>query len=202
MSTHVQIVNSALILLGERTVASLSGSENILSFVNELYDNCWRDLLGKFPWHSALRQSAFTGVEVEDGPRAYSFAKPDHLAGIKDITDAAGNSIKSNCLFIGTEVMTDYDEGFVYYISTEGIIPVSSVADPSAYVAPYMETCVSLLLAYGLAFKTSQNVDLVDSLYQRYLNEVSNSIRRELQITGAGRRRNASWDVRGAYGDG
>lgn len=194
--THLQIINKSLMFLGSQSLENLSGSDPITERVLSVYDDIWITILGQFPWYKPTKIYSFTGAE-DDNLRAYYVDLPSYMVSIKQIMDSSQSSIRHNCIFIGSKMLTDYETGYIVYVSSEGIIPVDTVTDPTPYVTPYMEECAALLLAYSIAFKTTQNVDLTNSLYRRYQESLKSAISLELKLTGAGYKHTASWDVRG-----
>jgi hypothetical protein len=55
-TAEVDIVNSALIKLGDETISSLSDSNKRARLANEQYDKCRREVLSAHPWNFALKR--------------------------------------------------------------------------------------------------------------------------------------------------
>jgi hypothetical protein len=65
MSSKIQLISNALILIGDLPVTSLSGNSRAETVANNLYDNIVQNELSKFRWGFARRQAQLS-LTVEE----------------------------------------------------------------------------------------------------------------------------------------
>lgn len=69
-TTKLEIYNSALIKMGEETIASTSASNKRARLVNEQYDKCRREVLRAHPWNFALKRAE---LAADASPPAFGY---------------------------------------------------------------------------------------------------------------------------------
>ena len=60
--SDVSVCNEALLLLGDKTISSLSDTSTEGKICNAMYDSCRQDLLRKHPWNFAIERVSLAAL--------------------------------------------------------------------------------------------------------------------------------------------
>ena len=190
---HLDIINRSLSLLGEKQLTDLNGTDMTTQIVKSFYDSVWETILASNTWIRATKKVVLTGVADESG--VYTVNLPEDFVIIKEIKNSLSVPIRDDCFFYGNIIESYYEEITLLYVSKEGIIPLETVSDPSGHISQGMERCVEYLLANYIGFKFTQNVDLINSFYQKYLLSLDRAIVEDYRMGNLSIPAAESWDV-------
>lgn len=119
MATDVEICSKALILVGDKPIASLTEQTTRAAICNNLYPLAKRDLLRAHLWNCAIKRVQLTALS---GAPAYDwsnwFAKPGDWLRLIDV----GNCGADDYAFEGNRILANQSTLLLRYVSeaTEG----------------------------------------------------------------------------------
>lgn len=178
--THLQVVNKALIKLGEPPLKDMEGTDDTTTAVAAFYESCWDDVLRTHDWTDLLVIEPYTGEELSEPVRgkSYLYDIDENFVNIHDVTNVYGKSVLDSTFRIGRELYSEYSELVISFISNYGIIPVDIYDfDIDVVIPNYIIECVALKLAYEIAMLVSNNADMQAIMQSRYNVALRNAIR-------------------------
>lgn len=122
MTTKIQIINDALVLLGQPTVAALTDTSTWFKRASNQYPGVVRNLLERHPWNFPAACVQLQRL-AEEPVSAYQYAhsKPSDFLRINRV--APNNDPRdANYYDYGDEggkILSDYEETFLWYISNK-----------------------------------------------------------------------------------
>lgn len=120
MATDIEICSRALILLGDKPIASLTEGTGRATIAANLYPQAKRAMLRKHVWNCAIKRVALTALT---GAPAYEwsnwFAKPGDWVRLLDV----GNCGKDDYAFEGNRILANQTSLKLRYVAevTEGM---------------------------------------------------------------------------------
>lgn len=182
--THMDIINRAMVAAGGNPLKDMTGTDSVTVAVKAYYENCWKDVLQQHNWTELLKQETMTGFQEE---RGYRYDLPEAAVKIESIKLENDNP-DPTARRLGKYIYSLYSSLVITYVSSEGILPIDlEFIDLDTIDIPfpaYLDEIVSLKLAYQIAFRISQNLNVQASLFQRYQSVLQQS--RMNDFTGSG----------------
>lgn len=182
--THMDIINRALVAAGGNPLRDLTGTDAVTVAVKAYYERCWKDVLQQHNWTELLVQELMTGIEEGTG---YRYDIPEAAAKIESIR-LENNIPDHTAKRLGKYLFSQYEMILLTYVSSEGILPIDldfiDIDDIDTPFPAYLDEIVSLKLAYQIAFKISQNLNVQASLFQRYQTTLQQA--KMSDLTGSG----------------
>lgn len=164
--SHSDIINQALLLLGESTISDLTDTDNaVVNYINLFYDQSWYEVLNSFEWSRFIVTESFSGTDSDDH-KAYYTEYPSNMVRLVDVMNESGKSVMKDCLFYNSKIYTSEADGFVQYVTHEDVVPKETYT--LGISDPMVENCVAHRLASKLAQKISQNLQLQQQLNLNY----------------------------------
>lgn len=122
MATRLEVMNAALLLLGERTLASVSEDREPRRVLDTLWTPAITHCLENGFWKFAMRGVELTpdeGVDPTFGP-AYAFEKPEDFVQLYAISESE-DFTTSMMVYVeeGDYWYTDYNPTYVRYVSDD-----------------------------------------------------------------------------------
>ena len=197
--THMDIINRAMVAAGGNPLQDMTGTDSVTVAVKAYYESCWRDVLQQHNWTDLLTQETMTGTEEEKG---YRYDMPESAVKIESIK-LEDNNPDPTARRLGKYIYSMYGTIILTYVSSEGILPIDldfiDIDTIETSFPAYLDEIVSLKLAYQIAFKISQNLNVQASLFQRYQSVLQQS--RMSDLTGSGGQPYWGAATEGAYGN-
>lgn len=164
-TSETEIVNSALIKIGEATITSLSDERTQAQVAARQYPLKRQELLRSYRWNFSMSR-ANLAPEAEEPPFGFSakFLQPNDCLRVIGVYDEG----QLNRNYTGGGV-TWKVEG-PYILANADTLPIFYLRDernPLRFDALFAET-LSWFLAYDLAYKLSTGPSMVEQAYQGY----------------------------------
>jgi hypothetical protein len=144
-SAKLEIVNNALVELGDTILSSLSENRLAVAVANQVYDDVYEDLLAKAPWRFAVQKSDLSRlVELPLNEWAYQYELPELCLSI-----------------IRTYPMTRYEIFGTRIYSNSSSLSVDYIKKVSeTNLTPPFVRLLSLELAVRMCMAITNDVDL------------------------------------------
>ncbi len=175
--THLQIINRALIIMGEVPLSTGIGTDDISVAISAFYESVWTEVLSSHPWSILTAMAALDPAEDEDDEAITdslgrnAFAIPEDCVRLQAITDETGRAA-SDAVQTGGYLYSRLDKLVVTYVSSSGILPVDMddlSDDIAAALPPYMQDAVYLKLASDLSYRSMKDDRMQTTLYNRHI---------------------------------
>lgn len=180
--THLNVINRALILLGETPLSVMTGTDDTTAAVTAFYEAAWDEVLRESAWRDLLVISVYTGTELSTAIRGKSYSfdiDDDEMVHITEIVNAYGKVI-TEPIQIGRLLYSMFEELTITYVSNYGILPVSSYTMTIDPVMPQkIVECVALRLAANIAMMVTNNPDMQITMQNRYSIALQNAMDKE-----------------------
>lgn len=180
--THLQIINRALIIMGEVPITAI-GTSDISVAIEAFYESVWTEVLSSHPWSSLTVMAALDPAEddddevITDSLGRNAFAIPTDCVRLQAITDETGRQAP-DAAQTGGYLYSRLDKLVVTYVSSSGIIPLDmdDAGDEIAVaLPPYMQDAVYLKLASDLSFQRMKDGNMQTTLYNRHIVALQNA---------------------------
>lgn len=164
MASVVEIVNSALNLLGASTITALTDDSKNARICNQRYEPIRNRIFRSHPWNCLLKRVQLaqdtTAPVVE---YAYSYTLPSDCLRVLKLHTGALDSIEADIKYNieGRKLVTD--EATVY------ILYVALITDPNQYDT-YLQEALAAQLAADIAYGITNNATLA-KYYQEQADE-------------------------------
>ena len=164
MASVVEIVNSALNLLGASTITALTDDSKNARICNQRYEPIRNRIFRSHPWNCLLKRVQLaqdtTAPVVE---YAYAYTLPSDCLRVLKFHTGALDSIEADIKYNieGRKLVTD--EGTVY------ILYVALITDPNQYDT-YLQEALAAQLAADIAYGITNNATLA-KYYQEQADE-------------------------------
>lgn len=156
MASDISICTNALLMIGDKPIASFSESTPSAIRCSNLYPSVKAKVLRSHPWNCAIKRVVLSPLaETPEFDWGYKFTKPsDWLktlqVGLKDCPDEyepEGNSILANVAALRLRYIADQDERLF-----------------DSMLVSAMEMSMAVVLAYATTASTSLRAELVAEL--------------------------------------
>jgi len=168
-NSEVEVVNSALIKIGEQTINSLNDDRQQAVIAKSQYPLKRDELLRRYRWNFAVKRATLAPL-ADDPPFGFSkqFQLPDdalQIIGLYDANQPDRNYTSGNDQWKveGTKILANLDSLAIFYIK--------KVTNPIEFDSIFSET-LSWLLASDLAFNLTASADLVQLMNQGFREEL------------------------------
>jgi hypothetical protein len=150
-SSQIEIVNGALVELGETILSGLPQNTLASDVALQVYDQVYQDLLGKAPWRFAVKKETLSqDIATPPNEWTYQYSLPAQCMRVLRVYPQARYEIFKNKLYANTsELAIDYVEKV-----SESYLP-----------APFVRL-FTLELAVRMCMSITNDVDLKKSLQQ------------------------------------
>ncbi|WP_227136738.1 hypothetical protein [Kosakonia radicincitans] len=154
-SVRLAIYNDALILLGERTLSSLSENREPLRLLDAVWDGAIRYCLEEGQWNFAVRGTKIEYDPSVEPPFGYerAFPKPDDWVRTCSVcTDPYFNNALESYIDEAGFWFANHSDLFVRFVSDDDLYGLNSSAWPQTYrrfVAAYLAKLLSPRLKNG-----------------------------------------------------
>lgn len=156
-----EIANLALMRLGAETIADIDEGSINSGYVLTVYDNCLRLLMRDHDWDFAIkRQSLAESADTNLTPKTYMYQMPANCARLIDLLDEDFAVVTTEDWFVEKDqIYTDLDNAYAKFID-------ETVA--TAYYDENFKRAFSLLIAWNIAMKITENVKIRAEVYQEF----------------------------------
>lgn len=143
MASKVNIINGALIAIGQEIVSDANSTEKRARIANERFDTCRDAVLRAFPWNFATKRATITPTGTPDFGFTYSFAKPsDFIRLIETEEDIGALPYKVEGQYILSDEAT-ISIRYVARIEQVGLWPADFCQAMSHYLAAELATALA-----------------------------------------------------------
>lgn len=161
-NSETDIVNTALILLGERTILALTDDNDVARACNAIWDDVRKDVLGKHPWNGCVKFVRLTRLAEEPVEfYSYYYLYPSDCVRILNPKEVFGDR---------WEIIADEDEQqkMVATDMTDPIVRyIANIKNVHLYSA-WLCLTLSKRMAAELAITITDDKAKADKFYQAY----------------------------------
>lgn len=163
MASKLDIINLALLRIGESPIQSIDEGSTAANTAKLLYDNSRTAILRDFDWNFAMKTIPQATVE-SDMPGCIAYVVPADCLRVVELFDGEGGSHSSVWYRVyGKKIYTHEPVGYIKYVSDE--------EDTSKFDSKFTEA-----LTYKLAGELSMSVKQSESLMASMLNAYQNIV--------------------------
>lgn len=168
-TSPVQIVNSALILIGAEPINSLSDTSKSAKIANRMYDLLRKEVLLSHPWNFAVaRKELSATVNTPEYDYAYEYTLPSDVLRVLDTNLPIGEpwEIGLNPATGDKVLMTDSSSIKIKYIK--------DLTDTTLFT-PTFEQALAARMAAHFAYSLVQSASLQQNMYAFYKDLLSSA---------------------------
>jgi hypothetical protein len=169
MSSQVEIVNNALVEIGEATIASITQGTRAARAANRVWDNVRRGMLTRYRWNFAKRR-AVLAPDVDTPAFGYinQFTPPDDFLQLIGIYDSAEDqrqltTTRQAYSFENNKILWDGTALYIFY--------TANVTDTNTF-DPAFEDALVYKLAMRLAYDLSTGTGRIEDLNAKFSESI------------------------------
>ena len=166
MASKLDIINLALLRIGESPIQSLTEGSTPANTASLLYDNSRKAILRDFDWNFAMKTAALATVE-SDVAGCYAFVVPADCLRVVEVFQTEGEGGRRSSVWFrvyGKKIYTHENVPYVKYVRDE---------ENTNYFDSKFTEALTYKLAGELAMSVKQSESLMASMLNAFQNVVA-----------------------------
>lgn len=161
MASEVEIVNNALLMLGDKQISTLDDPTDSARLAKAFYPDVRNDVLSDFPWNFAVKRVKLAKLATSplwEFKNAYQL--PVDVLRVLDTDNSKPWKREGN------QILSDADPMSIKYIA--------KIEDPEAFTPRFREV-LAVRLASKIAFPLTKKASLGQELFNLYLAQLQDA---------------------------